>query len=152
PYAGDDLSLVVMLPHQRDGLVSLEHSLSPELWNSSLASMRYTRVDVSLPKFTFRGSFLLSGVLEDMGMTDAFGSADFSRMVDPASGQLSIAEVFHKTFIDVNEEGTEAAAATAIQIVALAAVEYRNPVEVFDADHPFLFALEDNHSESLLFL
>jgi len=152
PYAGDDLSLVVMLPHERDGLESLERSMTPELWQSSLSALHLARVDVSLPKFTFKGSFLLSGVLQDMGMTDAFGLADFSGMVDPTSGQLSIGEVYHKTFIDVNEEGTEAAAATAVGIVATAAIEYRTPPEVFDADHPFLFALEDNHSGSILFL
>jgi serpin B len=82
-------------------------------------------------------------------MTDAFGGGDFSGIADIG---LQIDEVYHKTFIDVNENGTEAAAATAVVVVTTTAVLNPPPPPVFRADHPFLFALRDTHTGSLLFL
>jgi len=136
PYAGDDLSMVVMLPN--------------ELLDASLDAMQNQKVQVYLPKFTFDDSFRLAGVLSDMGMPDAFtGDADFSGMAD--GGNLSISDVLHKTFINVSEEGTEAAAATAVVIVTTSLAPY-TPPSVFRADQPFLFALRDTYSGSLLFM
>jgi serpin B len=151
PYAGDDLSMVIMLPNERDGLASMEHSLTDDMWKSTLSSLRNTLVNVSMPKFSFDSSFQLAGVLEQMGMTDAFSSAaDFSG-ITPA-GKLDINSVIHQAFIDVSEQGTEAAAATGVGLVASSVYEpIVTPVD-FTADHPFLFALEDDHSGSILFL
>jgi len=150
PYAGDDLSMVVMLPSEADGLADLEASLTNELLDTSLEAMRNQKVQVHLPKFTFDDSFNLKGVLTDMGMEDAFtGAADFSGMAD--GGDLSISGVLHKTFIDVSEEGTEAAAATGV-IVGITDITFPTPPPVFRADQPFLFALRDTSSGSLLFM
>ncbi len=155
PYAGDDLSMVVLLPKERDGLASVERSLSADGLQAGLDALRSTTVNVELPKFKFDSSFELSKALADMGITDAFDpdQADFSGMVDPAIEQLYIGVALHKAFIDVNEEGTEAAAATAIGMMkATSAFMNPFPPTTFIADHPFLFALRDNHTGSLLFM
>ena len=151
PYAGDDLSMVFMLPDAADGLPDFEASLNPEMLEQSLDSLRQQQVHAYLPKYKFDASFGLAGTLRDMGMTDAFGNADFSGIA--AGGGLSISDVLHKAFIDVNEAGTEAAAATAV-IVALTSASIGTPPTppVFRADHPFVFALRDTHSGSLLFM
>jgi serpin B len=151
PYAGDDLSMVMLLPNDRNGLTNLEHSLTDTMWNSTIASVHSATVNVTMPKFTFDSSFKLAPVLKQMGMTDAFGPADFSGISTDAP--MAISDVIHKAFINVGEEGTEAAAATAVVIGVTSAV-YQPFVmpEIFTADHPFLFALEDNHFGSILFL
>lgn len=150
PYAGDDLSMVVMLPTDRDGLTSLEASLTPQLLDEGLASLQSTDVRVALPKFTFDGKFRLGTTLSDLGMPDAFtGAADFSGIADDS---LQISDVFHQTFVAVDEKGTEAAAATAVVVTVTSAVLDPPTPKFFNADHPFLFALRDTHSGSLLFL
>jgi serpin B len=151
PYAGDDMSMVVMLPTQVDGVADLESRLTIDLFQESVESLQEQEVDVYLPKFTYTNDVNLRGVLENMGMTDAFNAslADFDGIADRSLYDLYISGAFHKTFIDVNEEGTEAAAATGI-IWGITSVP--PPPPVFRADHPFLFALRDAHSGSLLFL
>jgi serpin B len=150
PYAGDDLSMVVMLPDTADGLAGLEAALTPALLEESLEAMSSREVRVQLPKFTFDDSMELSSILSNLGMPDAFGnSADFGGMADT---DLAIDGVVHKTFIDVSEKGTEAAAATGITIGTTSVVIDPSPPPLFRADHPFLFALRDTHSDSLLFL
>jgi serpin B len=155
PYAGDDLSLVVMLPNAADGLKDLEASLTPDEWNAGINSMYQTSVNVSLPKFTFDSTFKLADALKALGMKQAFDKerADLKGIADPASESLYIDDAIHKAFIDVNEEGTEAAAATAIIVGAVTTCFCAPPQpKIFDADHPFLFALRDVHTGSLLFL
>jgi len=151
PYAGRDLSMVVVLPKERFGLETLEKSLTPErfaLWTSDLPERR---VDASIPKFRTTSSFRLDKTLQELGMTDAFDRnlADFSGMVTNRD-RLYIGAVVHKAFVDVGEEGTEAAAATAVvmQLKSMMPV----PVPVFRADHPFLFAIRENGSGRLLFM
>jgi serpin B len=154
PYAGDDLSLVVMLPNAHDGLSNLEASLSPDELKTGLNAMYQTDVNVSLPKFKFDSSFKLVDALKAMGMTQAFDQkqADLTGIADPMIEKLYIDNALHKAFIDVNESGTEAAAATAIIIGMTDCVCEPPAPKIFDADHPFLFALRDVRSGSLLFL
>ncbi len=148
PYAGDDLSMVIFLPREVDGLAALEKELSLENLESWLGGLRRQTVQVSLPRFTMTSEFGLQDVLKSLGMTDAFsGAADFSGMT--GRRDLFISAVIHKAFVDVNEEGTEAAAATAVVMMTSAAP--RPPV-VFRADHPFLFLIRDNRSGSILFI
>ena len=105
-------------------------------------------VDVTLPKFTFESEFLLRETLEAMGMTVPFSpAADFTGMRE--SGGLSIDEAFHKTFIDLNEKGVEAAAATAVVMNDAALPP---PPETFTADRPFLFLIRDRSTGAVLFL
>lgn len=155
PYAGDDLSMVVILPRERDGLAALEASLTNERLDSALADLRERQINVFLPKFTFDASFKLSDTLKDMGMTDVFdeSAADLTGIAESPWEKLVVKEVLHKAFIDVNEEGTEAAAATAVVVVAVSScVCAPQEPKTFRADHPFLFALRDRHSGSLLFM
>ena len=146
PYAGEDLSMFVLLPGEIDGLADLEDQLTVENLERWTKYLWETEVQVFLPRFEVTLPVRLSETLESMGMPDAFSSrADFSGM---AKAQLFISEVVHKAFVKVNEEGTEAAAATAV-IMARGAPP---PVPTFRADHPFLFVIRENATGSILFL
>lgn len=145
PYVGEDLSMLVLLPQERDGLPALEAALTVEnlaLWTQDLHA---TEVQVLLPRYKLSGQFDLGGTLEAMGMVDAFDEADFSGMT--GQRDLFISAVVHKAFVDVNEEGTEAAAATAVVMG-----RGFSPSPVFRADHPFLFLIRENSTGSVLFL
>ena len=149
PYGSNQLSMVILLPNQVDGLGQLEQELSPAFLSGVLAGMSPGNIAVYLPRFTLESSFELSDTLADMGMTDAFesGIADFSG-IDGAN-DLSISAVFHKAWVQVNEAGTEAAAATVVIVPATIAPP---PPAVFRADHPFFFFIRDTQSGSILFL
>ena len=152
PYVGDDLSMIVLLPREVDGLGNLEAGLTAENLTAWTAHLESQEVQVFLPKFKSISEFSLSGTLATLGMTDAFiyGQADFSGM--NGRKDLFIGDVIHKAFVEVNEEGTEAAAATAVVMLAGAAPLNPWPIPVFRADHPFLFLIRDNHNGSILFL
>ena len=116
PYAGGDLEMIVLLPKAVDGYEATEKALTPENLAAWTNGLQEQKVVVSLPKFKFATpSYEMKDILAKMGMADAFspGAADFSGM-DGKVHYLYIAHVFHKAFVDVNEEGTEAAAATAV--------------------------------------
>jgi len=150
PYKGKRLSMVVFLPDKVDGLAGFEKTLTAESLSKWLSRLRRTpKVIVGLPKFKVTAEFRLGKVLKSLGMTDAFsGAADFSGM--NGLKNLFISAVVHKAFVDVNEEGTEAAAATAV-VIGRTSVMVRPP-PVFRADHPFLFLIRDNVSGCILFL
>lgn len=151
PYKGDDLSMVILLPIKKDGLTELEDSVNTDRLQEWMNVLAWRQVTVFFPKFTMTCEFKLGSALADMGMPIAFtGEADFSGMT--GEKDLFISEVVHKAFVDVSEEGTEAAAATAVIMVE--EVTYIQPVRlaVFRADHPFLFMIRDNHSGSILFI
>ena len=154
PYAGDNLAMVVFLPKQTTGLATFEQGLNPTALQESIAGLRpAAKVILTLPRFKMTQQFELSGTLAAMGMPQAFSStADFSGMT--GKPEFSISAAIHKAFIDVNEQGTEAAAATAIGMTAAA---MRAPVQepppiIFRADHPFLFLIRDTHSGAILFM
>jgi serpin B len=153
PYKGG-LSMVVLLPKEIGGLPALEKSFTAEnasTWIKKLAPVE--KVILSLPRFTMTQQFELSGTLAKIGMPQAFSStADFSGMT--GKPDFAISAAIHKAYIDVNEQGTEAAAATAIIMVATAMQrpEPEPPPIVFDADHPFLFLIRDTSSGAILFL
>jgi len=149
PYVGDDLAMIVLLPRKVDGLAQLEADLSVENLNMWMGHLRKREVSVFLPKFKTTSQFRLSETLASMGMPDAFGgNADFSGI--DGTKDLFISAVIHKAFVDVNEEGTEAAAATAAVISLTSAPS--TPPPTFRADHPFVFLIHDNHSGSILFV
>jgi serpin B len=152
PYQGGALSMVFLLPRETDGLEPIEAGLSVEKlegWMSQLDSTRM--VNVALPRFKIERSLDLGETLKSLGMTRAFGSqADFSGIT--TSRHLAISDVVHKAFVNVNEEGTEAAAASAVMMARTSVmVPFRPPV-VFRADHPFLFFIRDVRSATILFL
>ena len=149
PYMNDELSMIILLPKKTDGLIGFEKSLTTENLSQWLGRVHKQKVIVSVPKFEMTSQFSLAEVLKSMGMTDAFsGTADFSGM--NGKRDLFISAVIHKAYVDVNEEGTEAAAATGV-VVGLTAVRPEK-IPVFRADHPFLFLIRDNCSGSILFI
>lgn len=152
-YSGDDLSMLVFLPRETDGLDKLETKLTPENLALWAAKMPIQKVEVYLPKFKATSEFSLGDTLAGMGMTDAFdpnNKADFSAM--DGRKDLYISKVVHKAFVDVNEEGTEAAAATGGYYAEYGAEPRPKPIPIFRADHPFLFLIRDNRTGSILFL
>uniref|UniRef100_A0A8C8T0D8 Serpin B6 n=1 Tax=Pelusios castaneus TaxID=367368 RepID=A0A8C8T0D8_9SAUR len=153
PYVDNEISMIVLLPDEiqdnSTGLEQLERELTYEklidLINPEM--MDATDVEVSLPRFKLEEAYDLKSVLSSMGMTDVFdsGKVDLSGM--SANNDLVLSKVVHKSFVEVNEEGTEAAAATA------AVVRFRCAMIVprFTADHPFLFFIRHNKTGSILF-
>jgi serpin B len=151
PYGNGELSMVILLPRKVDGCGKLENRLTPEQLSRSLSEMKQQKVEIFLPRFKLESGIDLSTTLAKMGMPDAFGSkADFSGM--DGTRLLYISGVFHKAWGEVNEVGTEAAAATAVTVAGLAVMKPPQPPPVFRADHPFIFFIRDTHSGSLLFL
>ena len=148
-YQGDRLSMVVLLPKAKDGLAGLEASLSAEKLAEWVGKLHRREVRVALPRFKTTAEFSLGDTLVAMGMADAFdpAKADFSGM--SGKKDLFISAVVHKAFVDVNEEGTEAAAATAVVARMTAVAE---PPPEFRADHPFLFLIRDTKTGAILFL
>jgi serpin B len=151
-YAKGELSMIVFLPKKPNGLGEFEKSLTDEnlkAWIDHLRQGRSTEVRVSFPKFKMTEELQLSRELSRMGMPRAFSSgADFSGMNGGAE-PLNLSEAFHKAYVDVNEEGTEAAAATAIGVRATAMPMLE---ATFTADHPFFFVIRDNESGTILFV
>ncbi|XP_069047022.1 serpin B6-like isoform X1 [Lepisosteus oculatus] len=153
PYLGKELSMLIMLPSAiEDNSTGLE-KLERELTYGKLMEwtkpdmMDVEEVEVSLPKFKFEETYDLKEVLKSMGMVDAFdrGRSDFSGM--SSGSELFLSKVVHKSFVEVNEEGTEAAAATAaIMMMRCAMISAR-----FTANHPFLFFIRHNKSQNILF-
>ena len=149
PYAGGDLSMIILLPNKNDGLPSLEKELTAEAFAKWTSRFQSQEVRVSLPRFQLTEKFELAGTLTSMGMRDAFGaSADFSGMT--GSRNVAISDVIHKAFVEVNEQGTEAAAATGVMMLGMAA--WPAPPKDFRADHPFLFLIRDDASGAILFM
>jgi len=150
PYAGKGLSMVVLLPRREDGLPELERALTAAGLADWTRGLREQEVVVFLPRFKLISQFRVDAALHALGMVDAFspGKADFAGM-DGRPRWLYIGAVLHKAFVDVNEEGTEAAAATGVVVAASAA---RMQPPTFRADHPFLFLIRDNQTGSILFM
>lgn len=150
PYKNRELSMLILIPKQVDGLASVERDLSPANLSRWLSGLKSTLIELRLPKFRITSSFQLRDVLVAMGMRAAFspGAADFSGMAD--TRDLFIGAVIHKAFVDVDEKGTEAAAATAV-IAQLGGGPPGQPVQV-RVDRPFLFLIRDNRTGSILFM
>lgn len=148
PYADDDLSMIVILP---DGdMEKFGKSLSLDTIRQLGADMYSEEVDLFLPRFKMEASYGLGGMLSEMGMPDAFSEqlADFSGMT--GRPDLYISKVLHKARVEVNEEGSEAAAATAVIMVPKSArFEVK---QVFRADHPFFFIIVHNSTGAILFM
>ena len=150
PYGNGYFSMTIMLPRPGMSIDSLVARFTQEHWKGWLAAMSETEVAVMLPRFKLEYELELTRVLTALGMGIAFepGRADFSGMIDPSSGfpdALYISEVKHKTFVEVNEEGTEASAATSTGMSGTAA-----PPSI-TVDRPFLFFIREHHSGAILF-
>ncbi|MBN2020979.1 MAG: serpin family protein [Sedimentisphaerales bacterium] len=148
PYVSNTLSMVILLPKENEGIKDLEKNFTVENLTGWLGKLRKREVQVFIPRFKLTSEFELAEVLASMGMPDVFSAkADFSGMT--GARDLFISAVVHKAYVDVNEEGTEAAAATGVgmKLTAIPA-----PPPVFRADHPFIFLIRDNQTGSILFM
>lgn len=156
PYGDSAFSMLVFLPHDTAGVDALITDLDDDAWSQWRKNFYTTKVEFGLPRFTFEYSVTLNDILKNMGMAIAFEprGADFSRMVDldKMHGEnVYISDVKHKTFLRVDEEGSEAAAVTSIGVMATSAAMPR-PTPVMIVDHPFLFAIEETTTGSLIFV
>lgn len=150
PYKGDEISMLIFLPQEMDGLKDVENILTTEKLDTILLKMATREVDAYIPRFKITWeSFSLREDIIALGISDAFdpAKADFSGMIDK-NRKIWISNVFQKAVVEVNEEGTEAAAATAG--VMKQSIHIEPPV--FRADHPFLFIIRDTRSGSILFM
>jgi len=147
PYVGNRLSMLVLLPKEIEGLGALEAILSAKNLQAWRRGLHKTKVYMIVPKFKMTCQFRLDDTLRSMGITDSFShlSADLSGMT--GRRDLFIGAFVHKAFVEVNEEGTEAAAATGVGLPRGGAVP-----PVFKADHPFLFIIQENQTGSILFM
>ncbi len=156
PYHGDDLQFLILLPDKEDGLAGLEKTLTPDLLAEG-SSVPRQEVILYLPKFKVEPPVMsLGDDLQALGMRTAFdvpqGSANFDRMAPRRpEGYLAISKVFHNTFLKLNEHGTEAAAATVMEVVSLGGGKAEPSIEV-RVDRPFIFAIQHRASAACLFL
>ncbi len=149
PYSGKDFSMVLMLPNENTPLTDFEARLDTDMYNDYINNLVEQEVQLLLPKFKMRFHTNLEEILSSMGMPLAFSDrADFSRMTD--EHDLKIDRVIHQAFIEVDEEGTEAAAATAVTIIRKTAIE--DDKIIFRADRPFKFFIKENESNTILFM
>jgi serpin B len=148
-YGKGDLALLVLLPDEIERLSGLEAELSTDNLSRWQSALRKQEVRVHMPRFTLTSQFQLGNVLKAMGMTRVFtpGEADLTGM--SSEQEMFVSAVIHKAFVDVNEEGAEAAAATGVEVKSEESIE--GPA-VFRADHPFVFLIRDNRTGSILFL
>jgi serpin B len=160
PYKGEDISMLVLLPKQREdydyetgetiisNYVLEDIELSSDKLNEYKNQMQETKLDsISLPKFEFDSKYSMKEILSNLGMPTAFSTgADFSGM--DGTNNLLISEVIHQAYVKVDEKGTEAAAATAVMMTDSASM----PSKMFRADHPFIFIIQEKETGNILFL
>ncbi|MBL8102940.1 MAG: serpin family protein [Anaerolineales bacterium] len=148
PYAGDTAAMDIIVPDEGK-FEEIESALTADMFNEIVGNMNQTSLMLNLPKFKFESSFSLSDALHQLGMVDAFdaSTADFSGMT--GEKDLFIGDVIHKAFVAVDEEGTEAAAATAVIMEAAGAPMWETSLLV---DRPFIFIIRDKVSGQILFI
>ncbi|WP_448521866.1 serpin family protein [Pseudothermotoga sp.] len=149
PYAGSSLSMLIVLPKVSVKLMELEKDLTKEKIEGWLKNLSETRVQLFLPRFKIQQRLSMKETLMKMGMIDPFTDrADFSKI--DGTRKLKIQNVIHQAFVEVNEEGTEAAAATAV-IMGIKMAMPVMPV-IFRADRPFMFFIQEETSNTILFM
>lgn len=146
PYGNKAFSMTVIVPKYGKTTNDVLQSMTVDKWNNTVSKLSEEQVQLSLPRFKSENKFLLNDPLIAMGMPTAFtGSADFSRISDE---RLLISKVIHKTYISVDEDGTEAAAVTAIEMIKTSMPMY----PIVRADHPFLFVIREKSTGVILFI
>jgi serpin B len=150
PYGKGRLNLYVFLPKKNTNLDAFQQQLAVENWQEWMTQFRMRQGSIQLPRFKFDYDIQLNDALKALGMESAFNEAkaNFSNMT---SASVKIDEVKHKTFVEVNEEGTEAAAATSIGIVGTAVARPEEPFQMI-VDRPFFCAIRDNQTGTILFM
>ena len=148
PYGQGNYSMIVLMPHAGANIEELVTEMNHDKWNLWMNSFQErSEFDVYLPKFKFKYEKELKETLSSLGMGVAFSNmANFSK-INPTA-DLLISSVKHKTFVEVNEEGTEAAAVTSVTI-SLTSI---GPVNEFRADHPFIFVIKEKYTNAIMFM
>jgi len=147
PYLGGQVSMLVIVPDEGK-FADFEGNLNSEMLDEIAGNLAYQPMFLNFPKFEFETEISLATILSKMGMPSAFSDgADFSGMT--GNKDLFISDVFHKAFVSVDEEGTEAAAATAVLMELTSAPE--NPLRL-EVDRPFLFLIRDHQTNTVLFM
>ena len=150
PYGGGAYAMTILLPKQGKSVRDVVATLTADSWRSAVAGTTAREVELQMPKFTLRWEALLNDPLKALGMRQAFegGGADFTRMSRSAGDRLYISKVKQKSFVDVHEEGTEAAAVTSVEIRVVCTC---GP-QLIRIDRPFVFAIRERLSGTILFL
>jgi len=147
PYGRGNFNILIMLPNEDKDISDILDEMNSENYNAWIDSLQETNIYLSLPKFKFKYENVLNDYLCAMGLSVAFDSfnADFSNITE--SMDLYINFVKHKSFIEVNEKGTEAAAVTIVGIYDSAVISTG-----FDVNRPFLFAIREKYTNAILFM
>lgn len=150
PYKGDKVSMVLLLP-KSDDISALDAAMSNKYLKDTLDSMDDFRVNMYIPSFKFENKYMLVNTMKALGMTKAFDStqSNFSGIMDQ---KFAITDIIHQSFVEVNEKGTEAAAATVVIGDDDGDDTPPDPVYTFRADHPFIFIIKQNDTDNVLFL
>lgn len=151
PYGSGTFNFVILLPNYNKTVDDIINGMSPQQWKESMTNMAKSDVVVKMPKFKLECEGLLNKPLKSMGMPKAFtDSADFSKITTDAG--LFISRVIQKTFIDLNEEGTEAAAVTAVEVSFTSTGGETNTTKWFTANKPFVYAITEKSTGAILFM
>ncbi len=149
PYGNGNFSMIVVLPASPENLNPMINQMNDNFWTNMLGNMKRSVVNLWLPKFKLEYKIELSKILSEMGMGIVFGtSADFSKISSDKG--LSVSSVLHKTYLDVNEQGTEAAAVTAITVTVTVSTGEQNIY--MRVDRPFILAIMENNTGTILFM
>lgn len=153
-YQGGDYAFVAMLPNEDVALKDYVASLTGEHIQQLLAAPEYITVYAAIPKFEAEYTCEMAGILQEMGMRDAFDphKADFSGLGTSEWGNISISRVLHKTYISVDEKGTKAAAVTSVEMTDACAVEIIEDYKTVTLDRPFLYMLIDTKTNMPFFI
>jgi serpin B len=149
PYGNGQFVFTILLPNDPHNLNEIIASLDINTFNSYLDAADTSTFEVYLPKFKIEYKILLNEVLSAMGMQQSFGGGNFSDLF-VEDLDLFISRVLHQSFLEVDEEGTEAAAATVVEI-SLTTINPETKPKVLNIDHPFAFFIREKHSKTILF-
>jgi serine protease inhibitor len=153
PYGGGRASMYIFLPSKNSSLAAFQKGLSASAWEGWMKQFNETEGDIALPRFKVDYEVTLNDALKALGMGVAFDEAraNFRGMIEPGGGNVYISQVKHKTFAEVNEEGTEAAAVTSTEMRATSAMRPRQRFRMV-VDRPFFCAIRDNQTGTVLFM
>ena len=151
-YKEKRIAMIILLPRSINDQEEIEVSLTREKMDLLIQQLQKQMVKVFVPRFEIIEQINVEEILKRLGMIDAFDriKADFSGMTEKEG--LQIDSIVHKAFVEVNEEGTEAAAATAMTFIGMGLPKKQKPIPIFRADHPFIFFIRDLKTKSILFM
>jgi len=149
PYTGEELAMVIILPKKDIPLPSVIENLDNDKFTEAIESLKIEKVDLQIPKFEFEAKYNMKDMFRKLGMIEAFTEdADFTAMTSDEE-RFFIDEIIHQAFVEIDEKGTEAAAATAV-VMRTTSIDGPQPI-IFRADRPFLFFIRDTVTETILF-